>query len=87
METARKSSILVSPKPEIAKSDAGRLSDTIVKELAAPDRGNSIVYDRGNDAVRGFGIRVTASGAKAFVLNYTVAGRERRLTIGAYPAW
>src|SRR5205807_1819800 len=25
--------------------------------------------------------------AKSFVLNYTVAGRERRLTIGGYPAW
>ena len=32
-------------------------------------------------------MRVTAAGAKSFVLNYTIAGRERRLTIGGYPAW
>src|SRR5690606_36017037 len=37
--------------------------------------------------VKGFGVRVTAKGAKAFVLNYYVGGRERRYTIGAYPAW
>ena len=27
------------------------------------------------------------AGAKSFILNYTIAGRERRLTIGGYPAW
>ena len=35
----------------------------------------------------GFGARITAAGAISFVLNYRVAGRERRLTIGRYPAW
>jgi integrase len=58
----------------------------------APASGNRITYDRGKDAVRGFGVRVTAAGAKtagvkSFVLNYRVAGRERRYTIGGYPAW
>jgi integrase len=36
---------------------------------------------------RGFGIRTTASGARAFVLNYRVAGRQRQLTIGSFPDW
>ena len=58
-----------------------------VRSLAAPEAGNRIAYERGKDAVRGFGIRVTAAGTKSFVLNYTIAGRERRLTIGGYPAW
>src|ERR1041385_3569157 len=65
----------------------GKFDDRFVRSLAAPERGNRIAYERGNDAVRGFGVRVTAAGAKSFVLNYTVARRERRLTIGAYPAW
>ncbi len=35
----------------------------------------------------GLCIRVTAAGAKAFVLNYCNSGRERRYTIGRYPDW
>src|SRR3984893_6283690 len=65
-----------------------KFDDRLVRELPAPASGNRITYDRGGkEPVKGFGIRVTAAGAKAFVLNYTIAGRERRLTIGGYPAW
>ena len=66
---------------------AGRLTDAVARALPAPDHGNRITYDRGKNAIRGFGLRVTANGAKAFILNYTAAGRERRITIGSYPAW
>jgi len=64
--------------------EAGRLTDTIVKGLPAPTVGNRIKRDT---EVRGFGIRVTAGGARAFVLNYRFEGRERRITIGSYPDW
>jgi integrase len=65
-----------------------KFDDRFVRELTAPASGNRITYDRGGkEPVKGFGIRVTAAGAKSFVLNYTIAGRERRLTIGGYPAW
>jgi integrase len=39
--------------------------------------------------VAGFGVRVTAGGAVAFVLNYRrkADGLERRYTIGAFPDW
>jgi integrase len=30
---------------------------------------------------------VTAGGARSFVFNYRIKGRERRITIGQYPAW
>lgn len=64
-----------------------KLTDALIRSLTAPARGNRVTYERGAGAVRGFGVRVTAAGAKSFVLNYTVTGRERRFTIGAYPGW
>jgi hypothetical protein len=63
----------------------GKLTDNQVRKLEPPASGNRVVYDGdGRDAVRGFGIRVTASGARSFVLNYRFQGRERRITIGPY---
>jgi integrase len=63
-----------------------RLTDKTIAKLARPARGNRVTYD---GTVAGFGIRVTAGGARAFVLNYRRKpdGRERRLTIGAFPNW
>ena len=42
---------------------------------------------QGAKAPRGFGVRVTAAGSRAFVLNYRLRGREHRFTIGAWPDW
>ena len=42
---------------------------------------------QGAKAPRGFGVRVTAAGARAFILNYRLRGREHRFTIGAWPDW
>ena len=69
-----------------------KLSEETVKRLPAPDAGNRITYFvgaviQGAKAPRGFGVRVTAAGAKAFVLNYRLRGREYRFTIGAWPDW
>jgi integrase len=63
---------------------AKRLTETLVKNLAPPATGNQITYDT---ELKGFGVRVTAKAAKAFILNYRVGGQERRLTIGGYPEW
>ena len=63
---------------------AEKLTDKLVKSLAAPVSGNKITYDTN---VHGFGFRVTTAGARAFILNYRINGRERRYTIGAYPDW
>lgn len=64
---------------------AQKLTDGVVKRLLLPAEGNRIEYD---SEVKGFGCRVTAGGARSFVLNYrTRAGRERRFTIGQFPAW
>ena len=65
---------------------AQRLSDRTVKLLPAPERGNRITYDAD---VKGFGVRVTAAGGRAFILNYRrkADGLERRWTIGSFPDW
>jgi integrase len=68
------------------------LTTEIAKSLERPEKGSTITYDyvRGDDpskVVRGFGLRVTAAGAKAFILNYRASGQERRLTIGGFPSW
>lgn len=71
---------------DTVRTRAGRiaLTDRAVKSLGAPSAGNRIYYD---ERVSGFGLRVTAAGARSFVFNYRVAGRERRITIGQHPAW
>ncbi len=63
-----------------------RLTDSTVKKLPAPARGNKIYYDT---LVDGFGLRVTANGARSFVLNYRTRAdrRERRYTIGSIETW
>jgi Arm domain-containing DNA-binding protein len=55
-----------------------------VRALPAPAVGSRIKYD---SEVTGFGVRMTSAGARSFVLNYRVAGRERRYTIGSFPDW
>ena len=60
--------------------------------IASPDQRQSCHVLRGGMiqgvvGPRGFGVRVTAAGASAFVLNYRLRGREHRFTIGAWPDW
>ena len=46
---------------------------------AKPGANTRIIWD---DAVKGFGLRVTPAGVKAYVLDYRIDGRKRRATIG-----
>jgi integrase len=69
-----------------------RLSEETIRGLPIPSAGNRITYFagatiQGAKAPRGFGVRVTAAGAHAFILNYRIRGREYRFTIGAWPDW
>ena len=38
-----------------------------------------------DDTLKGFGIRVTSSGYKAFIIEKTINGKQSRITIGPYP--
>ncbi len=69
-----------------------RLNEETIKCLRVPAIGNLITYFagatiQGAKAPRGFGVRVTAAGARAFILNYRLRGREHRFTIGSWPDW
>jgi len=69
-----------------------RLSEEVIKRLSPPPAGNRVTYFagariQGAPAPAGFGVRVTAAGAKSFVLNYRIGTRERRYTIGSWPDW
>jgi integrase len=73
---------------------AAWLTEAFVRGVAAPATGAVIHYDAPDPKNRqgwasGFGLRITAAGARSFVLNYRVkgSGRERRATIGAWPTW
>ena len=61
-----------------------KINEAFVKKAQAPAAGNKVYRD---DEVTGFGLRVTATGAKAFVINYHINRRERRMTIGSFPTW
>lgn len=59
-----------------------KLTKKVVDALPAPTAGQA--FHRDSD-LKGFGVRVTASGRKAFVVERKINGRSRRTTIGTYP--
>ena len=82
----RLSAVSVDTKVPTGGSRGTHLSDAIVKRLTPPAKGNKVTWD---DEVPGFGARITAAGAKAFVYNYRTkgTGQQRRVTIGQFPSW
>jgi integrase len=64
---------------------AEKLDNRNAKKIPTPKDGNAIYWDT---EVRGFGLRITPNGVRAFILNYrTRSGRMRRYTIGQMPEW
>jgi integrase len=57
-----------------------RITDVSVRGLTAPAKGSKIYYD---DTLKGFGVRVSYAGTKAFIL--AVGDNRDRTTIGRYP--
>jgi integrase len=62
------------------------LTDATVKRLPLPEKSSVIVTD---DKVSGFGVRLTAKGARSYVLRYRVRSsmRDRTFTIGDADHW
>jgi integrase len=62
-----------------------RLTETMIKAMKAPEGDN---YDLAKDSeVRGLALRITPKDARSFVFAYSINGRERRATLGSWPAW
>jgi integrase len=61
-----------------------KFDNKAIRSAVPPVAGYTLLWDR---AVRGFGCRVTAAGAKSFVLDYRASGRQRRYTLGSWPDW
>lgn len=68
--------------------------DRLVRELPAPATDNHVykepqLRERGLTGpwLRGLALRVTAAGARSWVLGYRAGGVERRYTIGSIEAW
>jgi len=60
------------------------ITKTAVDKLVAPTIGNqSRHYD---NQLKGFGVRITSKGVKAFFLETTIGGKRKRLTLGRYPS-
>lgn len=58
------------------------LTDLAIRKLATAPGKRIEIWD---SKVPGFGMRVTPSGTRSFVLMYRVNGHQRRLTLGQYP--
>lgn len=58
------------------------LNDLIIRKLPIPSEG---VAQHPDGKIPGFGVRVTAGGAKSFYLVYRHHGKNRRLNLGRYP--
>jgi hypothetical protein len=58
------------------------LTKAVVEAAKPPTAGQAFVRD---DSIKGFALRVIATGAKSFTWEGRTNGRMRRITIGRYP--
>ena len=71
-----------------ALRDRPRFTESFIKGLSVPTQGRQHYYDSHPDSPKGFGVRVSAGGTKAFILRYLApTGNDRILTIGTWPTW
>lgn len=64
--------------------DPLKITQALLNSLVPPATGYKLVQDT---FTSGFGVRITSKGAMGFILNYRIAGRLRRYTIGRSPEW
>ena len=63
---------------------AQKLTARTIENAKAPTEGRLELWD---SLVRGFALRITDRGSKSWIVMYRLNGKQRRLTLGAYPAY
>ena len=63
-------------------SDKIQLTDVFLKNVKPPERGQTDIWDA---KIAGFGVRVSHTGTRTFVMVYRFQGDWRRDTLGQYP--
>lgn len=58
-----------------------KLTKSRVENFPIPVAGQSLHWD---DELRGFGVRITPSGARSYIVQGRVSGKSRRVTLGAH---
>ncbi|MBF0461416.1 MAG: integrase family protein [Magnetococcales bacterium] len=58
-----------------------RLTKLAIDRIPPPPTGQEFHFD---DTMKGFGLRVTASGTKSFIVDKRIDGKKKRITIGRY---
>ncbi len=59
-----------------------KITKSYVDKLSTPVTGQAFIRDV---ELKGFAVRITASGAKSFILEKRIDGKVKRLTLGRYP--
>jgi integrase len=59
-----------------------RITKALVERAPIPNKGQTFIRD---DELKGFALRVTAHGAKSFIWEGRINGKNRRITIGQFP--
>ena len=60
-----------------------RLTTRFIDSITPPERGRAEYWD---EAVPGFGLRVSDANRRSWVLMYRLKGDQKRWTFGTYPA-
>ncbi len=60
------------------------INERFIKSLKPPQSAIHKIY--WDDKITGFGVRITKNGFISFILRYVIQGKERKYTIGNYPA-
>lgn len=58
-----------------------KLNKSSIDKLLPPESGYDLHWD---DALPGFGLRITASGVRSFIVQKRISGKEHRSTLGRY---
>ena len=61
------------------------LTQAFANEANCPEGKHHVIY--WDDKLKGFGLRVTAKGARSWIVDYRCNGRQRRYTIGSAEVW